>query len=82
MNYFAHGYRFVDSAYFLAGTAVPDWLSVADRKVRARSKGANQLLNDTDPRVAALAAGIAIPLAVALGSPDGENATMEGEVEN
>lgn len=38
MNYLAHGYRFLESPLFLAGTAVPDWLSVADRKVRVRSK--------------------------------------------
>ena len=36
MNYFAHGRAFVDEPYFLAGTAVPDWLSVVDRRVRAR----------------------------------------------
>ena len=38
MNYFAHGYAFLDDPYFLAGTAVPDWLSVIDRRMRARSK--------------------------------------------
>lgn len=36
MNYFAHGYRFIDRPYYLAGTAVPDWLRVADRDVRVR----------------------------------------------
>jgi hypothetical protein len=40
MNYFAHGFRFVDDPYFLAGTAVPDWLSVVDRRVRVRPKDA------------------------------------------
>ena len=58
MNYFAHGRRFLDQPYLLAGTAVPDWLSVVDRKVRARSKNAVRLLGDADPRVAAVAAGI------------------------
>lgn len=38
MNYLAHGYRFLDNPLFLAGTAVPDWLSVVDRKVRARRR--------------------------------------------
>ena len=33
MNYFAHGVRFLEDPYFLAGTAVPDWLSVVDRRV-------------------------------------------------
>ena len=30
------------SPYFLAGTAVPDWLSVVDRRVRVRSKTASR----------------------------------------
>jgi hypothetical protein len=59
MNYFAHGRRFLDDPYFLAGTAVPDWLNVADRRVRVRSKHAQTLLGDDDPRIAALAQGIA-----------------------
>lgn len=58
MNYFAHGYRFVDDPYFLAGTAVPDWLNVVDRQVRVRRKSATPWLADPDPRTAALARGI------------------------
>lgn len=38
MNYLAHGYRFLDIPEFVAGTAVPDWLSVVDRRVRVRSR--------------------------------------------
>ncbi|HUG92230.1 MAG TPA: hypothetical protein VML55_15420 [Planctomycetaceae bacterium] len=38
MNYFAHGLRFLDRPWVLAGTAVPDWLSVADRGVRMRER--------------------------------------------
>jgi hypothetical protein len=38
MNYFAHGIRFLDRPWFLAGTALPDWLSVIDRRVRLRPK--------------------------------------------
>ncbi len=38
MNYLAHGYRFLDQPLFVAGTAVPDWLSVVNRKVRARAR--------------------------------------------
>ena len=44
MNYFAHGIRFLDRPYFMAGTAVPDWLSVADRRVRMRTKRIEPLL--------------------------------------
>ncbi len=58
MNYFAHGYRFVDEPYFLAGTAMPDWLRVIDRKARARSKWAEPLISDSEKHVAALARGI------------------------
>jgi hypothetical protein len=58
MNYLAHGWPFLDDPYFLAGTAVPDWLSVADRPVRARGKQAARFCNDDDPRFAALARGI------------------------
>ncbi len=58
MNYFAHGCRFVHDPYFLAGTAVPDLLNVADRGVRARSKHALLQVDHDDPRIAAVARGI------------------------
>jgi hypothetical protein len=58
MNYFAHGRQFVGEPYFLAGTAVPDLLSVVDRRVRARSQRALPLMDDPDRRIAAVAAGI------------------------
>jgi hypothetical protein len=38
MNYFAHALHHLDRPYFVAGTALPDWLSVADRKVRLRPR--------------------------------------------
>lgn len=58
MNYFAHGRAYTHDPYFLAGTAIPDWLSIVDRQVRAKPKGAGPLLEDPDPRVAALARGV------------------------
>ena len=58
MNYFAHGRRYLNKPYFLAGTAVPDWLNVVNRRARARTRRAQPLLTDPDPRVAAVAAGI------------------------
>jgi hypothetical protein len=58
MNYFAHGRRFTDDPFFLAGTAVPDWLNVVDRRLRVRSKQARLFVNATDETVARLAAGI------------------------
>ncbi len=58
MNYLAHGWRFTHDPYFLAGTAVPDWLCVADRLVRVRSKHALEWVGSGDPQTAAVAKGI------------------------
>lgn len=58
MNYYAHGYRFVHDPCFLAGTAVPDWLSVVNRRVRARRRLAEPWTEDADPAVRAVARGI------------------------
>ena len=59
MNYFGHGYRYVDDPYFLAGTAVPDWLSVINRRVRARRASGPSPGRRTPTRsVAAVAAGV------------------------
>ncbi len=38
VNYFAHAIRHLNRPHFLAGLALPDWLSVVDRKVRLRAK--------------------------------------------
>jgi len=58
MNYFAHGYRYVDDPYFLAGTAVPDWLSVVDRRVRVRPKDAAAHMDCSDAILARVARGV------------------------
>ena len=58
MNYFAHALPFLDQPYFLAGTGVPDWLTVADRQVRLRARYAEPFAQDADPGVAAVAAGV------------------------
>ena len=58
MNYFAHAVRFLDDPYFVAGTGVPDWLSVADREVRVRRRHLEPALDDADPDESALARGI------------------------
>ena len=58
MNYFAHGRDFVHDPYFLAGTAVPDWLSVVDRRCRVRSRSAAPWADDPDPQIAAVARGV------------------------
>src|SRR6185295_5100197 len=58
MNYLAHGWRFADEPYVLAGTAAPDWLSVIDRKTRLRSRTAAEFVGDADPLLAAVARGV------------------------
>ncbi len=63
MNYFAHGRAFVDDPYFLAGTAVPDWLNVVDRPTRIRSRHALEYVDADDSCLAAVARGIVRHLA-------------------
>ena len=58
MNYFAHGRRFLEDPCFLAGTSIPDWMNVVDRKARLRSKQAAPFVNDEDSQLAAVAAGV------------------------
>jgi hypothetical protein len=58
MNYYAHGLPWIDDPYVLAGTAVPDWLSVVDRKVRVRSRQAVEFIDAADPVLASIARGI------------------------
>jgi hypothetical protein len=58
MNYFAHGRNYLADPYFLAGTAVPDWLNVVDRRIRARARLARPFTSDSDKQVAAVARGI------------------------
>jgi hypothetical protein len=57
MNYFAHALNHLDQPYFIAGTAVPDWLSVVDRKVRLRPRMLQPWLADADPIQSEIAAG-------------------------
>ncbi len=58
MNYLSHGFRFVHDPYFVAGTALPDWMSVLDRRNRARSAIAAELVDDADANLAAMARGV------------------------
>lgn len=57
MNYLAHAYRFLHDPYFAAGTALPDWMSVIDRKNRARRQFAEPITQDPDPNISAFAKG-------------------------
>src|SRR5215208_7117669 len=58
VNYFAHAIRFLDRPWFLAGTAVPDWLSAIDRPVRVRARDAEPFADGSGTPLAELAAGI------------------------
>jgi hypothetical protein len=58
MNYFAHAIRFLDDPFFLSGTALPDWLSVVDRRSRVPSKSALRFVQHHDHEFAALARGV------------------------
>jgi hypothetical protein len=59
VNYLAHAIPFLDKPYFAAATGIPDWLMVADRKVRLRRKHVEPFWEDEDPILAAVAGGIA-----------------------
>lgn len=58
MNYFSHGYQYLDRPHFLIGTAIPDLLSVADRKVRLRSKRVEPFADGSATPHAEFAAGV------------------------
>jgi hypothetical protein len=58
MNYLAHGHRFLDRPYFVAGTALPDWMNVVNRRHRVRAKQARTFVDASDPRHAEFARGI------------------------
>ena len=58
MNYFAHGHLHIDRPWFLVGTALPDLLSAADRRVRLRSKRVEPFAHESEMARAELAAGV------------------------
>lgn len=58
MNYLSHGFRFVHDPYFVAGTALPDWMSVLDRRNRARSTIAAGFADSPDAALASMARGV------------------------
>ena len=58
MNYFAHGYRFLDDPYFMVGTALPDWLGAANRQVRVPPIRVRPWIDAVDPLTSTIARGI------------------------
>ncbi len=57
MNYLAHAYLHLHDPYFTAGTGLPDWMSVVDRKNRPRRQYAEPIVEHSDPSIAAFARG-------------------------
>ncbi|MGO9112341.1 MAG: hypothetical protein ACLP9L_24185 [Thermoguttaceae bacterium] len=58
MNYFSHALPFLADPYFVAGTAVPDWLAVVDRGVRLKTRNVEPLAAHPDRQTAAVAQGL------------------------
>ena len=58
MNFLCHALPYLDRPLLAAATGVPDWLSVVDRKIRARGKVARSFLTSDDPAMREVAAGI------------------------
>ena len=58
MNYLSHAFRHLDRPYFAAGTALPDWMSLLDRKNRARRQYAEPVIDDPDSEIAEFAKGV------------------------
>ena len=58
MNYFCHGRAFINRPYFLAGTAIPDWMNVTNRRVRVRKKLAIPYVDSDDELIRDLASGV------------------------
>jgi hypothetical protein len=57
VNYLAHAYQHLHDPYFAAGTALPDWMSIIDRKNRARRQFAEPIAEHPNPFIASFARG-------------------------
>lgn len=58
MNCFAHALPWLGDPWMVAGTCLPDWLAVADRRLRIRERTARQWIGSTDRDLDRLAAGV------------------------
>ena len=62
MNFLSHAIPYLTSPHFdspllAISTGIPDWLTVVDRKIRARGKLAEQHVNSTDSELSDVAKG-------------------------
>ena len=58
MNFLCHAMPYFDEPLVAISTGVPDWLSIVDRKIRARGKIASQFLDSEDTELRHVAGGI------------------------
>ncbi|TWT98650.1 hypothetical protein [Stieleria varia] len=58
MNFLCHAMPYFDEPLVAISTGVPDWLSVIDRKIRARGRSAMLHLNSPDDELRQVAQGI------------------------
>tara|TARA_R110002049_G_scaffold72490_1_gene187026 strand:+ start:145231 stop:145926 length:696 start_codon:yes stop_codon:yes gene_type:complete len=58
MNFLCHAMPYLDQPLLAISTGVPDWLSVVDRKIRARGKLAAQHIDSDDEELRLVAAGV------------------------
>lgn len=58
MNFLSHALPYFDDPLMAVSTGIPDWLSVVDRKIRARGKVAAGHAESEDPDLRRVAAGI------------------------
>lgn len=58
MNFLCHALPYLDEPLLAVSTGVPDWLSVVDRKIRARGKSAAPFVDSDDPEMRAVACGV------------------------
>jgi hypothetical protein len=52
VNYLAHGFLHVDDPWFVAGTALPDWLRVLGKRLRLEPASVERLSDDDSVRLA------------------------------
>ena len=58
MNFLCHAMPYLDDPLLAVSTGVPDWLSVVDRKIRARGKLASQFVDSDDRELQLVAGGV------------------------
>jgi hypothetical protein len=58
VNFLCHALPYMDQPLVAGCTAIPDWLSVIDRRIRARERLVEPYVRDPDPITAAIATGI------------------------